>query len=259
MKKGVKQILEGLTMMFILTGCGGEPAQKAERQSFSDFQEAEVVEQTEDLSPVVREGWVTDEFEDCTITSTFLFPEWDETLSDKLFTVEIEGRWEGKPISQRLELVMPDSNNMGYDSYALEREDINFDGYNDLRVQTGSAYGSGGSWGCFVGLVWNPQTEAFEVMESFPKLQTEFDREGHRVIKRYQSGALDEYVEEYTIVDGEYLLTQMLHLSADFGPDSTDTLHLYHYVNGKLEQEHVVKDSHEAAELYPELDYWWRG
>ena len=94
MKKGVKQILEGLTILLIMTGCGGEPAQKAERQSFSDFQEAEVVEQTEDLSPVVREGWVTDEFEDCTITSTFLFPEWDETLSDKLFTVEIEGRWE---------------------------------------------------------------------------------------------------------------------------------------------------------------------
>ncbi|MCX4305524.1 MAG: hypothetical protein OSJ69_06945 [Acetatifactor sp.] len=110
-----------------------------------------------------------------------------------------------------------------------------------------------------MGLVWNPQTEAFEVMESFPKLQTEFDREGHRVIKRYQIGALDEYVEEYAIVDGEYLLTQMLHLSADFGSDSTDTFHLYYYVNGKLEREHVVKDSHEAAELYPELDYWWRG
>ncbi|MCX4305523.1 MAG: hypothetical protein OSJ69_06940 [Acetatifactor sp.] len=124
MKKGVKQILEGLTILLILTGCGGEPAQKAGRQSFSDFQEAEVVEQTESPSPVIEEGWVTDQFEDCTITSTFLFPEWDEILSEKMFTVEIEGSWEGKPISQRLELVMPDSNNMGYDSYALERWDL---------------------------------------------------------------------------------------------------------------------------------------
>lgn len=37
MKKKVKQILEGLTIMLILTACGGEPAERAESRSFSGF------------------------------------------------------------------------------------------------------------------------------------------------------------------------------------------------------------------------------
>lgn len=95
--------------------------------------------------------------------------------------------------------------------------------------------------------------------DSFPELQTDFDRERQRVVVRYQSGAGNEYVDVYTVVSGEYRMTERLYMQGALGPDGSVVYHLYHFVNNELADEHWIADASEAAELYPDLDYWWRG
>lgn len=214
-----------------------------------------------DYFPEVKTGRVTRKAGGCTVTADFFFADGtDCPAEDERFVeLRLEGTWEESSLSQSVTMEMPESNNYYYSAFTVERRDINFDGYDDLAMETGIAYGSGGSWQCCLGIIWDPVKKMFEPMDSYPDLQTYFDSEGQRVVMRYQSGAGNEYVESYTVADGAYQLSEMLHMAESFEPDSPEDFCLYHYVNGELKEEHWVSGIEEAAELYPDLDYWWKG
>lgn len=211
--------------------------------------------------PKVKTGRVTRKVDGCTVTADFPFADEADFVeeAERFVELRLEGKWEGCGLSQSITMEIPYSNRYYYTAFTVECRDINFDGYDDLSMVTGNAWGSGGSWQCCIGLTWNPAEKIFEPMDSYPELQTDFDSERQRVIQRYQLGAPDEYIESYTLVDGTYQLTEMLHMASSFEPDRPKDFRLYHYVNGELKDEHWVSGTCEAAELYPDLDYWWKG
>lgn len=214
-----------------------------------------------DYFPGAKSGRVTRKAGECIVTADFPFADETDFVAEAEGFVELrlEGIWEECGLSQSITMKIPYSNNYYYTAFTVECRDINFDGYDDLSMVTGNAWGSGGSWQCCLGLIWNPTNKMFEPMDSYPELQTDFDSERQRVVVRYRSGAGNEYVESYTVVDGAYQLTEMLHMSESLEPDRPKDFRLYHYVNGELADEHWVSDIYEAAELYPDLDYWWKG
>ncbi|MDE6640797.1 MAG: hypothetical protein K2K63_09750 [Acetatifactor sp.] len=214
-----------------------------------------------DYFPKTKTGRVTRKAGECTVTADFFFADETDFVADteRFVEFQLEGIWEGCGLSQSITMEIPYSNYYYYTALTVECRDINFDGYDDLAMVTGTAYGSGGNWQCCLGLIWNPANKMFEPMDSYPELQTDFDSERQRVVVRYRSGAGNEYVESYTLVDGAYQLTEMLHMAESFEPDRPEDYCLYHYVNGELADEHWVSDIYEAAELYPDLDYWWKG
>lgn len=214
-----------------------------------------------DYFPGAKTGRVTRKAGACTVTADFPFADETDFVAEAEGFVELQlvGIWEGCGLSQNITMEIPYSNYYYYTAFTVECRDINFDGYDDLSMVTGNAWGSGGNWQCCIGLTWNPAKKMFEPMDSYPELQTDFDSERQRVVVRYRSGAGNEYVESYTLVDGAYQLTEMLHMAESLEPDRPEDFCLYHYVNGELADEHWVSGIEEAAALYPDLDYWWKG
>jgi len=152
-------------------------------------------------------------------------------------------------------------------SLSMEQVDVNFDGYDDLLICYGYTYGSGGSWDCYLALGWNEENKQFEEMESFPALVSELDLEKQRVICRYQSGAAEEHVEEYTFSEGEWSCSRELIKCSRWDEEKASERLLLYYYKGKYYEEGELIDVtdvtdmslEEIGALYPDLDYWWRG
>lgn len=174
----------------------------------------------------------------------------------------LEGKWEGKNVPpQHIYIPYTDMGWLGYGGDGLvTAEDINFDGRNDLLIHEGYSGGSGGSWNNYRAVIWNDEKGLFEFYPSFPEqlVSLEFDRQ--RVVTRYRLGFAYECVEEYGVVDGEYVCTRKLALEAK--PGETDWIFvLSYYEMEKLVETVDVTDMgvEEIGALYPDLDYWSKG
>lgn len=176
------------------------------------------------------------------------------------YHIILEGEWEGKQVPlQHFFIPYTDM-----EMYALgrifymEKEDINFDGKQDLLIHEGASGGSGGSWENYRAIVWREETGQFEYYPSFPEQLhlLEFDRQ--RVISNVRLGAGCEYVIVYGVVNGEYVCTEELIWEHNYGEDEST---LSYYKMGKLVQTHIVTDmdQEEWWQIYPDLDYWMRG
>ena len=145
-----------------------------------------------------------------------------------------------------------------FNSYRIDRDDINFDGHEDLLIREGFSSGSGGSWGDYRAVVWDEDAEEFVWFPSFPRQVSSLELTEKRVIDRYQVGAGYEVVCEYGVVDGEYVETRKL-INEYHMTTKTDILSYYEM--GTLVKEYDVTNMSmdEMAALYPDLDYWWRG
>lgn len=188
------------------------------------------------------------------------------------YHILLEGEWEGTHVQEQHLYVPYEQEEEGKLGYRYENcvteEDINFDGKNDLLIHEGCSGGTGGSWGNYRAFIWKEETGQFEYYPSFPHqlVSLEFDRQ--RVITRWRLGAGYQCVQEFGVVDGEYVCTRKLiweDKSYDYNAETGERIYdgiLSYYEMDELVETHVVPswDSwDEVGQLYPDLDYWPRG
>ncbi len=174
--------------------------------------------------------------------------EWEQ------YHVLLEGSWDGKEVPlQHLVIPWYEMTSDSFGDYHIQKEDINFDGKNDLLIHAGSNWGSGGSWGNYRGIIWNGAE--FEYYPSFPPQLVYLEFHKRQMISCGQCGVFNQYVLVYEVVDGKYELTKKLEYQIDANGDGKDLL--YYYEMGSLVREHVIENGYdEVKELYPDLDYW---
>ena len=177
---------------------------------------------------------------------------------EREYVVILNGTWENKEVCWQY-VTFPTTGCSGYyayDVYAAMRADINYDGFPDLLIREGYSGGSGGSWTNYRGIIWKEDLGKFVWYESFPAQVSHFLLSEQRMISHSNSGILQEYVVEYKVVDGEYVVTRELAWIAGMA-EST----LYYYEMGVLVKEYDTTDMSywEMCDLYPDLDFWWKG
>lgn len=134
-------------------------------------------------------------------------------------------------------------------SYRITMNDINYDGHNDLVIRSlkkGDPF--------YRSAVWNPEEKEFRYFKSMPEQIFAFDRGNKRIILRQHIGEAEETIMAYEIVNGEYKETKRLVLIR-----GTAGQYLYYYEEGKLKDEREIESEYEAADLYPDFDYWRKG
>ena len=177
---------------------------------------------------------------------------------EREYVVILNGTWENKEVCWQY-VTFPTTGNLrysSYDVYAAIQVDINYDGFPDLLIREGYSGGSGGSWTNYRGIIWKEDLEKFVWYESFPSQVSHFRLSEQRMIDHYDLGILEEQVVEYKVVDGEYVETRELAWIAGMA-EST----LYYYEMGVLVKEYDTTDMSywEMCDLYPDLDFWWKG
>lgn len=171
----------------------------------------------------------------------------------------LRGQWEGREVALQHFVIPHTEYEKTYHNYYIEREDVNFDGKDDLLIHETSSWGSGGSFGEYRAITWEADKSRFVYYPSFPEVLNvlEFDR--GRVLCRGRLGWEQEIVEEYRVVNGIYEETRRLELKRTSPEDSTSGV-LYYYEMGKLIRTHnLTRGTEEASELYPDLAYWSKG
>lgn len=180
------------------------------------------------------------------------------------YHIILEGKWEGAEI-KRQHLFIPytemEMSSVGtYQGYRIERVDINFDGKQDLLIHEGYSGGSGGSWSNYRAVVWNGEKGQFEYYPSFPEQLVSLEFDQQRVVSRGRVGVPYEYVTVYGVVNGEYVCTRELVCETVYDEDSEKLVkRLSYYEMGELVRTHILSDYAEKEELYPDMDYWFKG
>ena len=184
---------------------------------------------------------------------------------EREYIVVLNGIWEGQEVCWQT-VTCPEL--AGYDMYIPFHNyftaplDINYDGCTDLFICEGYLSGTGGSFGCYKGIIWNENSGEFIWYESFPSHVTSAEYLRQRMIKYYRLGAPEERVTEYKVVDGEYTVTRELVWITDYNEAGNFINTLFYYEMGVLVREHdMTETSFEeiCALYYPDLDYWQRG
>lgn len=190
-----------------------------------------------------------------------------EYIREREYIVVLNGIWEGQEVCWQT-VTFPEL--AGYDmyypfhNYFTAPLDINYDGCTDLFIYEGYLSGSGGSFGCYKGIIWNENSGEFVWYDSFPSKVSSVEYLEQRLIDSWCMGVCDQHVVEYKVVDGEYTATRELAWITDtssYNEEGNLIDTLFYYEMGVLVREHDVTDmtSKEMYALYPDLDYWQRG
>lgn len=87
------------------------------------------------------------------------------------------------------------------DTLGFELEDVNFDGYQDIRLFDTSNGNYRQEW---IYLVWNPKEKQFEHDARLNKISlASFDQENKLIYGMERGGAVDHYYSTYQYIDGE--------------------------------------------------------
>lgn len=185
----------------------------------------------------------------------------DKKLYEEEFLIILNGTWEGQEVCWQY-VTFPAVESIydndlisyqylkypPYDEYAVMNADINFDGCADLFIRE-SLLGIMENMH-YHGIVWDAASGEFALYESFPKQVSRVQFDKQRMIYHYDLGAREEYIIEYKVVNGEYKETREL-----IWKDKT----VFYYEMGVLVKEHPNIGYKEIYDLYPDLDYWWKG
>lgn len=186
----------------------------------------------------------------------------EEKSYEEEFLVVLNGTWEGQEVCWQ-SVILPategiyDDSGLSYqhlqyppyDEYAVMKADINYDGCVDLFIRESMPVKAANSWK-YHGIVWEAASGKFVLYESFPEQVSRVELDKQRMIYHYDLGWDEEYIIEYKVVDGEYVATREL-----VWKDET----VFYYEMGVLVREHPNMGYTDKYELYPDLDYWWKG
>ncbi len=182
------------------------------------------------------------------------------------FLIILNGTWEGQEVCWQY-VTFPatesiyDSNLISYqylkyppyDEYAAMKADINYDGCADLFIRESLPQRAGGSWE-YHGIIWKAELGKFVWYESFPERVSHVQFDKQRMIYHRDSDSEwgVEYITEYRVINGEYKATRELVWN------EKEKI-VFYYEMGVLIREHPNMGYTDKYELYPDLDYWWKG
>lgn len=184
-----------------------------------------------------------------------------EESYEEEFLVVLNGTWEGQEVCWQY-VTFPATGKIydnsfsyqytqypPYDKYAAMKVDINYDGCADIFIRESIPPKAAHSMQ-YHGIVWKEASGKFVWYESFPKQVSHVEFAKKRVIYHYDLGLNEEYITEYKVVDGEYKAVREL-----IWKDET----VFYYEMGVLVREYPNMGYTDKYELYPDLDYWWKG
>lgn len=170
------------------------------------------------------------------------------------FHVLIQGSWDGENVPLQ-HLIIPRNSltDDNFSNYYLQKQDINFDGKEDILIHEGYNDSNHGNWENYRGIIFDGNK--FIYYPSFPDQLSFLEFDKKRMISNGQVGARQQYVFVYEVVNGEYEKTKELryHIS---DTEETDDI-LYYYEKEKLVRSHIITNGYkQVRELYPDMDYW---
>jgi len=186
--------------------------------------------------------------------------DWD---FDNHVFIQVQGEnADGRPVSQVLLIPGEYIGSYSSDMIWAEERDLNHDGEKDLLLHLAHSGGSGGSWSNYCGFLWDKAQGKYVPFESLP-VQVTFWLEDDVLINRGRGGVSYEHVTKYELVDGVYRETENVVIEEELVETAAGgyerVIVCSHYLMGELVSQKALEQRDDVRELYPEMDYWFKG